>query len=37
MALRDAEEMVDTGEFILELIALQEDQGGGESEVDVEP
>jgi hypothetical protein len=37
VALRDAEEMVDTGEFILELIALQEDQGGGESEVDVEP
>ena len=37
VALRDAEEMIDTGEFILELIALQEDQGGGESEVHAEP
>ena len=37
VAQRDPDELVDTGEFILELIALQEDQGGGESQVDVEP
>ncbi len=37
VTLRDPDEMVDTGEFILELIALQEEQGAGESEVDAEP
>ena len=37
VAQRDPDELVDTGEFILELIALQEDKGGGESQVDVEP
>lgn len=37
VALRDPDELVDTGEFILELIALQEDHAGGESEPGLEP